>query len=83
MFSVASDTNTIRGFRQVIQDLLVPELRSLKTEMEFVKEEVKGLRAEQKETRELVIRLLEKFDSSLKFAELSERVAKVEQKLNL
>lgn len=80
---MASDTNTIRGFRQVIQDLLVPELRSLKTEMEFVKEEVKGLRAEQKETRELVIRLLEKFDSSLKFAELSERVAKVEQKLNL
>lgn len=127
---MTDSANVVKGFRQVVQDLLVPELRSIKTEIEYMKkaidlnsEEIKSLRAETKEeiralktetkkaidanseeikslrteTRqeiktlsdkmekltEVTLRLLDGFDTSRRISEFSERLAKVEQKLNL
>jgi hypothetical protein len=85
-----------KGFRQVIQDPLVPELRSIKTEIEYMKkaidsntEEIKSLNirmsefgGQLKELKEITLRLVDKFDASLKYAELSERLARLEEKIN-
>jgi hypothetical protein len=87
-------TNVVKGFRQVIQDLLVPELRSIKTEVEYMKkaidansQEIKSLRTEMtgriEKLTEITLRLVERIDTSQKYAELSERLARVEEKSNL
>jgi hypothetical protein len=87
---MAETKNIIAGFREVVQDLLVPELKAIRAEIEFMKkamdsntQEIRELRSEIKETKEITIRLLEKFDATLKFAELSERIARLEQKVNI
>ncbi len=85
-----NETKTIRGFRQVIQDLLVPELRSIKTEIEYMKRaidtntsEIKTLSQKVDKLSDTTLRLVEKFDASMKYTEVMERLAKIEQKLNL
>lgn len=85
---------TVKGFRQVVQDLLVPELRSIKTEIVYMKEEIKTLRVDTKNAidlnsqkieklTEITLRLAERFDVSQKYAELSERLARLEEKVSV
>lgn len=78
-----NETKTIRGFRQVIQDLPVPELRSIKTELEYMKRAIDVNSGKVDKLTEINLRLMERFDASQKYTEVMERLAKIEQKLNL
>jgi predicted nucleic acid-binding Zn-ribbon protein len=69
--------NIIAGFREVIQDLLVPEFKALKTEIHFMQ---KALENNSNEIKELRVEIRDLFFN--KIFELSERIAKLEQKVD-
>lgn len=95
--------NIISGFREVVQDLLVPELKSIKTEIQYMQKaidtntvEIKELRKETQEEFRAVRSELKDIGSEIKelrteirellfklIIPLSERVTRIEQKLNM
>lgn len=77
------ESSTIRGFRQIIQDLLVPEFRVLQVKVDSNTAEIKAISEKIDRLTETTIRLVEQVDTSKKLTQVLERLSKVEQKLNL
>lgn len=97
--------NIISGFRAALQDLLIPELKSIKTEIGYMQKaidantlemkelrtemrsDLKSLRSDLREDmqifRDTIVQLIARLDTTQKLTELAERIAKLEQKVNI
>lgn len=68
----------IKGFREAIQDLLVPELKAIKTEISYLKEATERNHNEIKELRREINERFEKMDK--RFEKMDERFEKMDER---